>query len=148
MVGGAQDGARTDGDLFADADEPARGVRGHAGAERRVLAHLQRPALGVELAAPAYAHAVRKAHVVAALHGEAALDEVIEASPAAAAKPTRKAPAKPVAAFDVAKACNAIRTAETRAKAEHYADVAFERATNDQQRKQINDALQSYEVAA
>ena len=59
-----------------------------------------------------------------------------------------KAPAKPVAAFDVAKACNAIRTAETRAKAEHYADVAFERATNDQQRKQINDALQSYEVAA
>ena len=59
-----------------------------------------------------------------------------------------KAPAKPVAAFDVAKACNAIRTAETRAKAEYYADVAFERATNDQQRKQINDALQSYEVAA
>lgn len=59
-----------------------------------------------------------------------------------------KAPAKHVAAFDVAKACNAIRTAETRAKAEHYADVAFERATNDQQRKAISDALQSYEVAA
>ena len=59
-----------------------------------------------------------------------------------------KAPAKPVAAFDVAKACNAIRTAETRAKAEHYADVAFERATNDQQRKQINDALANYGEAA
>ena len=71
MVGGAQNGARPDGDLFADADEPARSVHGHAGAERGVLAHLQRSALGVELAAPAHAHAVRKAHGVAALYGEA-----------------------------------------------------------------------------
>lgn len=59
-----------------------------------------------------------------------------------------KTPAKPVAAFDVTKACAAIKTAESRAKAEHYADVAFERATNDEQRKAINDALSSYQEAA
>lgn len=59
-----------------------------------------------------------------------------------------KAPAKPVAAFDVAKACNAIKTAESRSKAEHYADIALERAANDEQRKAISDALQSYGEAA
>ena len=54
----------------------------------------------------------------------------------------------PIAALDVPKACTAIKTAETRAKAEHYADIAFDRATTDEERKQINDALKSYgEVA-
>lgn len=55
---------------------------------------------------------------------------------------------KPVATFDVAKACNAISKAETRAKAEHYADVAFERATTDEERARINNALANYGEAA
>lgn len=59
-----------------------------------------------------------------------------------------KAPTQPTQAFDVAKACAAIKNADTRAKAEHYADAAFERATNDHQRKQINEALKNYGEAA
>ena len=80
MVGGAQDGSGADGHLPADADEPARCVHGHAGAQGRVLAHLQRPALGIELAAPADAHAVREAHVFAALHGEAGAEPGLAAA--------------------------------------------------------------------
>lgn len=55
---------------------------------------------------------------------------------------------KPSAPFDVAKACLAITNADTRAKAEHYADVAFERATNDAQKKAISEALNNYGEAA
>lgn len=50
--------------------------------------------------------------------------------------------------LDVLKACTAIKNAETLAKAEYYADRAFDRATTDEERKQISDALKSYgEVA-
>ena len=55
---------------------------------------------------------------------------------------------KPVAAFDVAKACDYISKAETQAKAQHYADAAFERATTDDERKKINAALSNYGEAA
>lgn len=55
---------------------------------------------------------------------------------------------KPVAAFDVDKACSYIKYAETRTKAEHYADAAFERASTDAEKKQIADALANYQEAA
>ena len=55
---------------------------------------------------------------------------------------------KPVAAFDVDKACSYIKYAETRTKAEHYADAAFERASTDAEKKQIADALANYGEAA
>lgn len=54
---------------------------------------------------------------------------------------------KPVAAFDVDKACS-IKYAETRTKAEHYADAAFERASTDAEKKRIADALANYQEAA
>ena len=61
-------------------------------------------------------------------------------------------PAKPAqstaAPFDVARACAAITKAESRAKAEHYADIAFERATTDEERARIANALKNYEEAA
>lgn len=66
----------------------------------------------------------------------------------AASKSPAKPTEKPVAAFDVTKACAAITNAKDQATAEHYADVAFERATNDTQRKAINEALHNYGVAA
>ncbi|HRK42428.1 MAG TPA: Holliday junction branch migration protein RuvA [Gemmobacter sp.] len=60
------------------------------------------PGIGPKIAQRVVLELKAKAPMVmaqgAALHGEAALDEVIEASPAAATKPTRKAPAKPVVA--------------------------------------------------
>ena len=55
---------------------------------------------------------------------------------------------KPAAVFDVAKACDAIAKAENRAKAEHYADVAFERASTDEEKKQISESLSNYGEAA
>ena len=58
------------------------------------------------------------------------------------------APRKPAAPFDVAKACAAISNAESRAKAEHYADVAFERASTDAEKKAIAEVLQAYQEAA
>ena len=58
------------------------------------------------------------------------------------------APAKPVAPFEVSKACEAIKNAATRTLAEHYADNAFDRAINDMQKKAIADALQAYGDAA
>ena len=58
------------------------------------------------------------------------------------------APRKPTAPFDVAKACAAISNAESRAKAEHYADVAFERASTDAEKKAIAEVLQAYQEAA
>ena len=54
----------------------------------------------------------------------------------------------PAAAFDVGRACAAITKAESRAQAEHYADVAFERATTDEEKARIANALKNYEVAA
>ena len=66
---------------------------------------------------------------------------------AASRQPAKQTPT-PAAAFDVAKACTAIANAETRAKAEHYADVAFDRATNDAQKKAITEALANYQEAA
>lgn len=60
-------------------------------------------------------------------------------------KPEKPA-TKPVVEFSVDKACKAIREAETRAKAEHYADVAFDRAKNDAEKKLISEALSLYGV--
>lgn len=50
--------------------------------------------------------------------------------------------------FSVTLAVGAIKSAPNRAKAEHYADVALERAENDEQRKAIADALKTYGEAA
>ncbi len=47
---------------------------------------------------------------------------------------------KPSKAFNVSEACSYITKAENRAKAEHYADAAFERARTDAEKKQISDA--------
>lgn len=67
----------------------------------------------------------------------------------------QRQPAKPVqtpknqaADFDVDNACYYISKAETLAKAEHYANAAFERATTDAEHKKINDALANYGAAA
>lgn len=60
------------------------------------------------------------------------------------AKPAQKA----VEPFDVSKACSYITYAETRAKAERYADAAFERASTDAEKKRIADALANYQEAA
>lgn len=63
-------------------------------------------------------------------------------------KPPVSTAKKPIAALNLEKACDAIRNAETLAKAEHYADAAFDRATSDQDKKKISEALKHYgEVA-
>ena len=64
------------------------------------------------------------------------------------AKPADKPTPSAVAPFDVTKACSAITKAESLAKAEHYADVAFERATTDEEKTRIANALKSYGEAA
>ena len=67
----------------------------------------------------------------------------------AASKQPAKRTEQPVASFDVAKACKAIAAADSRATAERYAEAGFERASSDEQKKVIADALkQRYEEAA
>ena len=66
----------------------------------------------------------------------------------AASRLATKLAQQPAAAFDVGRACSAIAKAESRAQAEHYADVAFERANTNEEKARIANALKNYEAAA
>ena len=61
---------------------------------------------------------------------------------------TPKPVKKPVAPFDVEKACKYIATAKTLAIATQYADNAFDRANTDAEKNKIADALSNYGEAA
>lgn len=63
--------------------------------------------------------------------------------PQPTAQPTAPSQPRP---FDVAAAITAIKSAPDLKTAERYADKAFERASNDEERKQIGEALKGYEV--
>ena len=72
VVRGADDRARSHGDLPAHADESAGGIHRYAGTQRRILPQLQNAVPGVELASASQPDSVREAHVSAVLQDEAA----------------------------------------------------------------------------
>ena len=64
---------------------------------------------------------------------------------------SRQPPTKPKQEqkpFDVVAACHAIETASSLDKAGYYADVAFKRASTEEERQRINNSLHNYKEAA
>lgn len=67
----------------------------------------------------------------------------------AASKQKQKVqPIQPQHTFDIAKACDAIRTSPAEKLAVRYRDVALERCENDEQRQAVQSAFQEYAEAA
>ena len=58
------------------------------------------------------------------------------------------APKKAEEPLDIAKACNAIVSATSPDKAQHYAEAAMKRATNAEDKARIQNALESFKEAA